>query len=695
MALKTISFVCGVAACICAVSAAHADTAPSVAEILGFPHASQLTSANGRIAWVVEQGGARSVWTASVPDFEARRVADFAEDDGKRLSELSLSSDGDYLAFARNSDPLRGGAAPNASDFPTGDLEEIWAGSVSSAPRLVANGTDPVLDPHARRLVFSDHGALYSIDLANRNATPEAILVLRGAVHSPSFSPDGKKLAFIRDLGALSYVGVYDFTTRVIKWMAPDFSRDMLPAWSPNGRSIAFIRRAGREFDDDSDVMLTPWAFSVAIADVDPGEGHIVWRSPVAAGGFAQAQGLPLAWSGDDAVVFQSEHDGWLRAYSLDVKGAGAPQALTPPDCEIEHASFDAATGVLLTSNNCSDIDRRHIWISDVKTGEAHALTSGPVIDLSPVATGPSQIAFLGSDYVSPLAVSVIERNGEARRRLPPFDKAPAKFASVFQEPKEVTFRSRGGYEIHAQLFEPQGRKAGEKLPALIFAHGGPHRQMFPGWHELHYYSNAYALNQLAASRGFIALSVNYRSGTGFGAAFRNAPYQGPKGNLENEDFLAAAKYLAEKAGADPARIGIWGGSQGGVITAYALAHNSNVFAAGVDIHGVHDWRRFAFDQYNLDAEVFPQTYEDMLASASAVQAIDRWRSPVLLISGDDDEAVDVKQTVDLAVRLEARNVDVETLLIPNEGHDWRRQESWVRVGEAMFDFFERRLTNE
>ncbi|MEZ5929889.1 MAG: prolyl oligopeptidase family serine peptidase, partial [Parvularculaceae bacterium] len=148
-------------------------------------------------------------------------------------------------------------------------------------------------------------------------------------------------------------------------------------------------------------------------------------------------------------------------------------------------------------------------------------------------------------------------------------------------------------------------------------------------------------------------------------------------------------------AGADPARIGIWGGSQGGVITAYALAHNSNVFAAGVDIHGVHDWRRFAFDQYNLDAEVFPQTYEDMLASASAVQAIDRWRSPVLLISGDDDEAVDVKQTVDLAARLEARNVDVETLLIPNEGHDWRRQESWVRVGEAMFDFFERRLTNE
>ncbi|MCA8896148.1 MAG: PD40 domain-containing protein, partial [Amphiplicatus sp.] len=277
--LRTISFVCSIAACVFAASATYADTTPSVAEVLSFPHASQLTSANGRIAWIVEQGGARSVWTASNPDFEARRVVDFAEDDGKRLSELSLSSDGDYLAFARNSDPLRGGAAPNASDLPTGDFEEIWAGPVSSTPRLVANGTDPVLDPHARRLVFSNQGVLYSIDPAKKHAAPEAILSLRGAVHSPAFSPDGTKLAFVRDLGALSYVGVYDFASRAIKWMAPDFSRDMLPAWSPNGRSIAFIRRAGREFDDDSDVMLTPWAFSVTIADAETGEGRTVWTS--------------------------------------------------------------------------------------------------------------------------------------------------------------------------------------------------------------------------------------------------------------------------------------------------------------------------------------------------------------------------------------------------------------------------------
>ena len=106
----------------------------------------------------------------------------------------------------------------------------------------------------------------------------------------------------------------------------------------------------------------------------------------------------------------------------------------------------------------------------------------------------------------------------------------------------------------------------------------------------------------------------------------------------------------------------------------------------------MHDWRRFAFDQYGQNPEAYPQAYKKMLASASAVEAIDRWKSPVMLISGDDDEAVDVQQTVDLAARLRSADVDVETLLIPNEGHDWRRHHSWVIVGEAMLDYFTRKL---
>ena len=109
-------------------------------------------------------------------------------------------------------------------------------------------------------------------------------------------------------------------------------------------------------------------------------------------------------------------------------------------------------------------------------------------------------------------------------------------------------------------------------------------------WHYMDYYSNSYAVNQTLANRGFVVLSVNYRLGIGYGHDFNYPARWGPTGASEYQDVVAGARFLQNDPRVDSKRIGIWGGSYGGYLTALALARNSNIFKAGVNFHGVHDW---------------------------------------------------------------------------------------------------------
>src|SRR5258705_8946661 len=121
--------------------------------------------------------------------------------------------------------------------------------------------------------------------------------------------------------------------------------------------------------------------------------------------------------------------------------------------------------------------------------------------------------------------------------------------------------------------------------------HGGPIRQMLLGWHYMYYYSNSYAMNQYLASRGYVVLSVNYRSGIGYGRAFREAPGRAGRGASEYQDVVAAGKYLQSRADVNPARIGLWGGSYGGYLTPPGPSRKTYFFSAG---GGPYRGHRFA-----------------------------------------------------------------------------------------------------
>jgi dipeptidyl aminopeptidase/acylaminoacyl peptidase len=270
--------------------------------------------------------------------------------------------------------------------------------------------------------------------------------------------------------------------------------------------------------------------------------------------------------------------------------------------------------------------------------------------------------------------------------------------------PKQVIFKSEDGWTIHGQLFLPRqaagagaaGRAeaGGARFPALIFTHGGPIRQMLLGFHYLDYYHHAYAMNQYLASRGYVVLSVNYRLGIMYGRAFREVPNGGWRGAAEYQDVLAGVRWLRGQPQVDPRRIGLWGGSYGGYLTALGLARNSDLFAAGVDFHGVHDWSVFLPTWTGNPALAAPDSKEalELAFHSSPNGALAGWRSPVLFVHGDDDRNVPFQQTRDLVQRLRARQVSCEQLVLPDEIHDFLLWRSVVRSYQAAADFFDRHL---
>ncbi len=277
------------------------------------------------------------------------------------------------------------------------------------------------------------------------------------------------------------------------------------------------------------------------------------------------------------------------------------------------------------------------------------------------------------------------------RELIPKAFGIPAEFPQAqLVTPRQVVFKSEDGHEIHGQLFAP---KKNERGPALIFTHGGPVRQMMLGFHYMQYYHNAYAQNQYLASKGYTVLSVNYRLGIMYGRAFREPPNSVWRGASEYQDVVAGAKFLQTLENVDPQRIGLWGGSYGGFLTAMGLARNSDIFKAGVDFHGVHDWADF-LPLWAENPDTAPDVKEAraLAFKSSPVASVANWRSPVLLIHGDDDRNVPFQQTTDLVEKLRAQNVAFEELIMPDEIHDLLRWSDWVRVYRATAEFFDRKL---
>jgi dipeptidyl aminopeptidase/acylaminoacyl peptidase len=662
-----------------------------------FPENLVAAKSGNRLAWTLNDSGKRNVWVAEGPGFAARRLTPYPEDDGAEISTLSFSDDGKTLVYVRGEGKNLAGQYGNPTSDPAGAQRTLWAVDwQGGSPRKIDEGGDGATISTKGLLAYTRDGHLYLASLNDGDKPME--IVARGNSFDPRWSPDGSALAFVSGRGDHSFVAIYAPGAKSLRFIAPSVDRDSTPQWSPDGKRIAFIRRPSHQRDDPQGFFLAPdrpqtWA--IWIADASNGSAREAWHSgarledsyPAMA---TDTGGGVLHWAAENRLVIASERDGWQHLYALSADGTASLQLLTPGSCEVEQWSFTPDASAVVYNSNCGDSDRRHLWQVDVRSGSPQKISTGEGIEWSPqVLSDGKTLAYLGSDATHPgraLIKALAVDNSSAVAKPLAAETWPKNFPSdQLVTPQPVTFRAADGLEIHGQLFLPKNLRAGEKRPALLFMHGGPIRQMLLGWHYMYYYANSYAMNQFLASRGYIALSVNYRSGIGYGRAFREAPGRAGRGASEYADIVAAGKYLQSRADVDSKRIGLWGGSYGGFLTAMGLARNSDIFAAGVDTHGVHDWNTDNWEGKNISPEL-----NKLARDSSPVSSVDTWKSPVLFIHGDDDRNVHFTQTVDLIARLRARGVELEQLVFPDEIHDFLLNRHWIEAYRATSDFFDR-----
>ncbi|MBS0556923.1 MAG: S9 family peptidase [Proteobacteria bacterium] len=694
------------AGCASLPNAHAAATSFTLEQALSYPFPQGLTAApeGDRIAWIVNRSGARNVWIAQAPKFAPRQVTRFAGDDGQEITQLTFSPDGKMLLFVRGGDHDANWPVKNPPDAASSPLEPkvmLWVvDQDAGSARELVEGDAPAISATGELAYLKDDQVWTAPLAAAAKDKPQRLFFDRGKDADLRWSPDGKRLAFVSNRDDHAFIGVFTNATTPIQFLAPSTGIDGSPRWSPDGKRIAFTRQGGKGGAPQPILALTPQPWSIWIADAGSGQAHAVWKSPdTLVGSYPQTQGeANLHWAdGASRLIFLSTVDGWPHLYSIGSDG-DAPLLLTPGEFMVEDVVMAPDRRSLIYSANTGttkdDDDRRHLFRVPVDRAQPHALTAGTDIHTSPVATG-NTIAYIDAGAQRPPLVAVMAASG-AQQRVLQAESIPQDYPSAqFVIPQAVSFKAADGTPVHGQLFRRADARGNQ--PGVIFVHGGPPRQMLLGWHYMDYYSNSYAVNQYLAAHGFTVLSVNYRLGIGYGFAFHNPPHWGPTGASEYQDVVAGAKFLQQVQGVDPARIGIWGGSYGGYLTALALARNSDIFKAGVDLHGIHDWSRIMDDiaTFNPLTRYEQGDYKEAMKVAwesSPDADMDKWQSPVLLIQGDDDRNVHFFQTADVVPRLREHGVPFEEMVIPDEIHGFLRHAAWRKADAATVDFLQRKL---
>ncbi len=661
---------------------------------LKFPMATAVSTAEvPAFAWLVRQGENSALMFARAPAFKPVKLFAKSDVDGQPITSVDTSPDGKFVAF-RTGVPFSGsGEAFNPASLVEPPKAILWLMPTSAGSQPVSLGVGSVhsFSPDGKRMLFRQGRDLWSADLTDPAAKPTMLVPGGAGFGQAIWTKDSQTLIFVQDRGGWSFLGRYTLGADRVQWLVTGPNRLSSPSLSPDGRTVAYLRWPAREHTVSYDLTENQ---SFAVETVDLASGQVRTMHEAAGKAGSQSSDDPeghLRWADDRNLVFRSEEDGWARLYAI-ARSGGKPRALTPGNCEVAESEL-AAADTLFVVHNCRNLDTRQLSRITVSTAQERAIPSDDVVMGLAGAVGDGRyVAFTGGNARNAPLLRILDLNsGKLALAERPSAygyshrfKAPA--------PQVVRLKATDGGTVPAQLFLPA--KKGPH-PALVYVHGGPPRQMFPAFHFGSYYANDYAVNRQLAERGYAVVSINYRSGVGYGRAFREAPKRAWRGASEYADVLGAGQWLAQRDDINPKRIGIWGGSYGGLLTAQALARNSDLFAAGVAVHGVFDWSwPSPTPGHQNPSRLFGVGEADkpLAFQSSPVGAIEGWKSPVLLFSGDRDMNVDVLETVDLHQKLRDKGVDVRTVIVPGEAHDIIRHSSWVELWRETQRFFEEKL---
>jgi dipeptidyl aminopeptidase/acylaminoacyl peptidase len=294
-------------------------------------------------------------------------------------------------------------------------------------------------------------------------------------------------------------------------------------------------------------------------------------------------------------------------------------------------------------------------------------------------------------DDRDPGATFLFDREGGAAELL--YRSRPWLDPALLAPMRPVAIPSRDGLRLRSYLTLPLGVEP-EGLPAVLVVHGGPWARDAWGWDPE---------AQLLANRGYAVLQVNYRGSSGFGKAFSHAAEREFAGRM-HDDLIDGVRHLVDRGIADPARVGIYGGSYGGYAALVGATFTPEVFAAVISYVGPSSlvtlvrsfppyWRPFlasTWHRYVGDPEV-PEDLADMEAR-SPLNRVDAIRAPLLVIQGANDPRVTKGESDQIVAALRARGVPVEYIVKDDEGHGFVKPENRLEIYGAIERFLARHL---
>ena len=397
-----------------------------------------------------------------------------------------------------------------------------------------------------------------------------------------------------------------------------------------------------------------------------------------------------LGWMRDGATLwFLSEESGWSHLW-LHPPG-GARRALTSGAFEIDDPRLSRDGRSFLVEANREHPGVVELYRVDAATGDMTRLSERNGLSSAVWSPDERRLLLTSSEITSPPELFVQEaRAGAPARKLT--EAVSTEFRAVeWTLPEIVPVPSRhGAGNIWARVYKPAGWTADRKWPAVVFVHGAGYLQnVHHGWSG---YYREFMFHTLLARRGYLVLDLDYRASSGYGRAWRTAIYR-QMGFPEVEDLQDGVAWLVERQGADPARIGVYGGSYGGFLTFMSMFRFPELFAAGAALRPVSDWAHYNHG-YTSNILNTPEVDPEAYRRSSPIEYAAGLAKPLLICHGVVDDNVVFQDTVRLVQRLiELGKTDLfETAIYPVEPHAFVEPSSWVDEYRRIWNLFERHL---
>jgi dipeptidyl aminopeptidase/acylaminoacyl peptidase len=613
------------------------------------------------------------------------------------VSDPQLSPDGRRIAFV----------VTTLSDARDEYLANIWVVDVDGgAPRRFTAGPrrdlEPRWSPDGTRLAFlSERAPREKLQLHVMPADggePTTLTALDNGVASVAWSPDGLRLAFVSPVGGqrepqsederrksrparvitslkyrLNGEGfVYDRRPHVfvvaLDGTAPaqltdgDFI-DADPAWAPDGQSIVFVsaRHAERDEDDASDLWrvslkggtpqpLTTTAGPVLLPAFSPDGRSIAYLARPGRNAFGRnIRVFTIPSTGGDAACLTSALDRSCGALHV--------RPLWSPD----------GRSMLVAVEDRGDTG---LWRVAAQSGEAPTRVVGGerVLNGFSASADGRLLAFAASNPLAPSEVFVCRADGSAERPLTRMNQAWTEEVAL-SSPERFRL-TRAGFEIDCWVMRPTGFVVGQRYPALLNIHGGPHTQYGHGFFDEF---------QVYAGAGYAVIYANPRGSQGYGEAFAQAVV-GDWGGSDYADVMAALdEALRRHPFIDAERLGVLGGSYGGFLTSWTVGHTDRFKAACSEravncqytMFGTSDIGH-TFNMVELGGAL---PWEDMARyiERSPLTYAKNIVTPLLILHAEDDLRCPIEQAEQLFVALKTLRREVRFVRFPGENHEMSR----------------------